>query len=270
MRIRVLSINIWDLPVPIPGFERARRRRDLLEQLPGTGADLVLIQEAFLPRFKPRIAEVLPDHQCDRFLDHRRRRLGLEMDGSGGLMTFSRFRLLDCRYVPFECWPGMKLDERIGKKGCLWVEVETPGGPVRIGNVHLYAGLGPTNAQVRAKQTRHLLDQLAEMEPMPTVLAGDFNMALELEQTRDGPNGFELLDRAGFTEIAAGASTGIATMSAKANRFARYLSFRNPERRLTQVFYRGGVRLAEPPQLTLDRPPVSDHLGLIVTLELAG
>ena len=59
MVIRLLSINIWDLPVPLPGFERRSRRRLLLESLPGNDADLVLIQESFLPSFRPRLAEVL-------------------------------------------------------------------------------------------------------------------------------------------------------------------------------------------------------------------
>src|SRR5204863_1837921 len=118
--IRLLSINIWDLPVPLPGFARSRRRRDLLAHLPSADADLVLIQEAFLPAFKVQLASVLAGHTPDHYFERRRRHLLLPMDGSGGLATFSRLDLVSSTYFPFRFWRGMKPDERAGRKGCLW------------------------------------------------------------------------------------------------------------------------------------------------------
>jgi endonuclease/exonuclease/phosphatase family metal-dependent hydrolase len=267
--IRLLSINIWDLPVPLPGFARSRRRRDLLAHLPLTDADLVLIQEAFLPAFKVQLASALSDHQPDRYLERRRRHLLFPMDGSGGLATFSRLDLVSSTYLPFRSWRGMKPDERVGRKGCLWSEVATTAGNVLVGNVHLYAGVGPDHARARAMQTRHLLRQLEQFPRMPTVIAGDFNMAIEYERAGAGPTGFDLMRDAGFSEIAAGTTGTLATMSPLRNPFARYLPGTRPERRLTQVFYRGdGLRLAEPPQLCLCEPPVSDHFGLLTTISL--
>ena len=271
MLIRLLSINIWDLPVPLPGFARRRRRRRLLEHLPRADADLVLIQEAFLPSFKPRLAAALVRYHADHYLNHRRRPFGLPMDGSGGLATFSRFPLAGSRYVPFRCWRRMRPEERLGRKGALWTEIETSGGRILVGNVHLYAGGGAGNGRARSMQTQHLLQQLRRLPKLPTIVAGDFNMALEHEHTNDGPTGFELMGEAGFTEIAGGASPGIVTVSPRRNRFARYTPWAKPERRLTQVFFRGdGFHVAEPPRVCLDDPPVSDHFGLVVTLETGG
>ena len=143
-------------------------------------------------------------------------------------------------------------------------------GSLLIGNVHLYAGCSPAHARARAMQTRHLLRQLDTLPRLPTVIAGDFNMTIEYERTNDGPTGFDLMKEAGFTEIAAGETGQIATMSRENNRFARYTPLRKPERRLTQVFYRGeGIRLAGSPTICLNDPPVSDHFGLSTTLELA-
>src|SRR4051812_36014473 len=153
MKIRLVSINIWDLPIPLPGFARARRRHGLLEQLAALDADLVLIQEAFLPAFKLRLAGALATHQPDHYIEKRRRHLFLSMDASGGLATFSRFRLHSTRYGQFPLWRGMKPDERVGRKGCLWTEVETPAGALLIGNVHLYAGSAPRDARARSMQT---------------------------------------------------------------------------------------------------------------------
>src|SRR5690349_3315465 len=98
MKIRLVSINIWDLPVPLPGFARASRRRALLDQLTALDADLVLVQEAFLPAFKLRLAQSLAAHHPDHYLGQHRRRLWLSMDASGGLATFSRFPVERSRY----------------------------------------------------------------------------------------------------------------------------------------------------------------------------
>jgi endonuclease/exonuclease/phosphatase family metal-dependent hydrolase len=270
MKLRLVSINIWDLPVPLPGFARASRRRALLQQLTALDADLVLIQEAFLPAFKLQLAGTLATHQPDHYLEHSRRHLFLSMDASGGLATFSRFRLDSSRYGPFPLWRGMKPDERVGRKGCLWTQVQTPAGGLLIGNVHLYAGNTPRDTRARAMQTRHLLHRLARLPRQPTIVAGDFNMAAELEHRPDGRlTGFDLMRDAGFTEVAGGATGDLATMSPRNNRFARYAPWRRPERRLTQIFIRGdGLGLDDGPSLCLNQPPVSDHFGLLVTLNV--
>jgi endonuclease/exonuclease/phosphatase family metal-dependent hydrolase len=268
MLIRLLSLNIWDLPLPLPGSGRERRRRMLLEHLSTCDADLVLLQEAFLPGFRIRLAAALDGYHPDHYLKVRRRHWFLPMDGSGGLVTFSRHDLLSSRYVPFRAWSRMKTDERVGRKGCLWTEVNTPAGRLLVGNVHLYAGTRPHDARARSMQTRHLLHQLEQFGATPTVIAGDFNMAIEYERTTNGPTGFDRLRAAGFQEIAAGETGPLATMSPSRNRLARY-PWPRAERRLTQVFYRGeGIQVAAPPTLCFCEPPVSDHFGLAATLSI--
>src|ERR1043165_2457925 len=149
MNIRLLSINIWDLPVPLPGGGRRSRRQHLLESLSRTDADIVLIQEAFLPSFRPQLAAALEHHRPDHFFSGRRRAYLLPMDTSGGLTTFSRFPLVRSRYGAFRCWNGMKPDERIGRKGCLWTEYAVEGTRMLMGNAHLYAGTGAGPARAR-------------------------------------------------------------------------------------------------------------------------
>jgi endonuclease/exonuclease/phosphatase family metal-dependent hydrolase len=267
--IRLLSINIWDLPLPLPGFARRSRRRRLLRGLSQADADLILIQESFLPSFRPRLAAALKDHQPDHCYSGRRRHFVLPMDTSGGLATFSRLPLLQSFYQPFRLWSGMKPDERIGRKGCLWTEYAVNGGRVLVGNAHLYAGMGARPGRVRAIQVRELLRRLERFPPMPTILAGDFNMAIEHERTTSGPTGFDLMTAAGFAEVAAGATGSIATLSRTRNPFARYTPWPKPDRRLTHVFFKGrGLSVAESPSLCFDDPPVSDHFGLLATLAI--
>ena len=262
-------MNIWDLPVPFPGLHRRRRRALLLELLPGLAADLILIQEAFIPRFKARLAESLDRYHADAYLGSSRRIGPFRMDTSGGLLTFSRWPIARSCFLAFATVPRSRIDERIGGKGCLWTEIETPVGGLLVGNTHLYAGIGVFNARARAAQAGDLLAQFGSLPPLPTVIAGDFNMAAEHEQPGYRATGFEMLRAAGFSEIAGGSSTELVTMAPSMNRYARLPPFHSLDRRLTQVFFRGGLQPGpEPATVCLDDPPVSNHFGLMATLEL--
>jgi endonuclease/exonuclease/phosphatase family metal-dependent hydrolase len=270
--LRLVSINIWDLPIPFPGLDRALRRERLRARLPRQAADLLLFQEAFRPGFRRTLLATLPEYHADaRALEQRRRWL-LDLDGSGGLLTLARWPISRTEFQPSRHFRGMKFDERIGHKGVLWTCLETPVGRLLVGNVHLYAGTRPIDARVRAVQVRQLVQQRLLDEATPTILAGDFNMALEFERPARGPTGFDVLRAHGFVEIAGGLSPGLLTMSPSTNRYARYLPWHRPDRRLTQVFYRGlGIAPGpEPPAVCLDTPPVSDHLGLRATFTLTG
>jgi endonuclease/exonuclease/phosphatase family metal-dependent hydrolase len=263
--LTVLSINIWDLPITLPGTRRRLRRRRLLERLPAMDADLVLLQEAFRPSLRAALAEVMHGYHADALLGAKRRWGPITLDASGGLLTFTRWPVLGTRYEPSLAVRGMKLDERIGRKGVLWTVIDTPAGPVTIGNVHLYAGNGPVDARVRTAQTGRIVRGAARAAE-PIIIAGDFNIARETEIPDRGRSAFDVLARAGFEEVADGTSAGLETMDPRRNRWARYAPWHRPARRLTHMFYRGaGVRPRGVPRVVLDDPPVSDHFGLLAT-----
>jgi endonuclease/exonuclease/phosphatase family metal-dependent hydrolase len=266
--VRLASINIWDLPVRLPRTQRALRHRRLLDGLPSLDADIILMQEAFRPRLRRQILQVLPSMQADALARRRRWVAVLPMDAAGGLMTLSRWPVHTIRYQPARRFRRMKPDERIGRKGCLWTRIATPAGDLLVGNVHLYAGNTPLDAHVRTIQTRHLLQRGESTPPIPTILAGDWNWDLEFEHSERGPTGHVEMRQAGFREVADGRSDGIATMDPRHNPFARYVPWHRPARRLTHVFLRGpGLTPGpEPPSLCLNEPPVSDHYGLRVTV----
>lgn len=269
VRIRLVTINIWDLPIPLPGIQRRRRRRRLLRALPALDADVVAIQEAFIASFRRRIDTALPDlHPPPEYDAVRRHRL-IRLDTTGGLFTLARWPIRRTEFQPTRGFPGMKPDERVGRKGCLWTELETPAGLLVIGNVHLYAGGTPVDGRVRTVQCRQIVERAAAWTG-PVILTGDFNMALEYEHADREVMGFDVMRDAGFDEVADGRSAGMETMAPSRNRYARYMPWhRRIDRRLSHVFYRGdGFSVTRRPALCLDRPPVSDHLGLIVEMTL--
>ena len=267
----LVSINLWDLPIFWPRHDRTRRRQRMLKQFPDLSADLLLFQEAFVQSFRERLAAALPRLNADPYLEARRRHGPITLSAAGGLLTFSRWPFGSSVFTAARTFKSMRIDERIGRKGWLRTEVQTPVGPVSVANVHLYAGTRPTDARVRTTQVRQLTHDAERWPPLPTILAGDFNMTAELERPDRGPTGFDLLAEAGFVEVAGGSSDGLVTMAPSVNRYARYTPWHKPDRRLTQVFYRGpGIeRGPEPPTLCLHRPAVSDHFGLRVQLALA-
>lgn len=266
--VRVVSVNIWDLPIRLPRTQRGARHRRLLAALPTLDADLLLIQEAFRPRLRRQLLQTLPHLHPDALARATRWFAFLHMDAAGGLLTLSRWPIHTTVYQPARRFRGMKPDERIGRKGCLWTHIVTPAGDLLVGNVHLYAGNTPLDAHVRAIQARDLLEHGQSRPEVPTVMAGDWNWDLEFEHSERGPTGYVEMVQAGFREVADGRSEGIATMDPRGNRFARYVPWHRPARRLTHVFYRGpGIHAGpEPPSLCLYEPPVSDHYGLQVTL----
>lgn len=267
MKLSLLSINIWDLPITLPGTKRRLRRRRLLAALPAADADIVLIQEAFRPSLRRDLAAVMRGHHADAHMLGRRRWFLLPMDTAGGLATFSRWPVVETRYEPSFRVRGMKPDERIGRKGVLWTVLDTPAGSLTIGNVHLYAGNQPVDARIRAAQTGRVIRGVG-FRGGPAIVGGDFNISRETEVPDRGPSAFDVMERAGFREVADGRSAGLETMDPGRNRWARYAPWHKPGRRLTQIFYRGpGIRPLGPPRLTLDRPPVSDHFGLLVAFE---
>ena len=112
---------------------------------------------------------------------------------------------------------------------------------------------------------RELIARGALDTETPTLVVGDFNMALELEQPHRGRTGFDLMREAGFTEIMGGRTGEIATMAPHDNPYAAIIQRNRRNRRLTQVFVRG-LEATGPPRLCLTDPPVSDHYGLLVEL----
>jgi endonuclease/exonuclease/phosphatase family metal-dependent hydrolase len=269
LAIKLLSVNIWDLPIPLPGVNHRWRRREIVRRIPPLGADVVLIQEAFRPSFKLELRRALPAHYADHYAGRRRRCAGLWLDASGGLLTLSRWPVLRSRYLPARTFPGMRWDERLGSKGCLLTLLRTPAGLVWVGNVHLHAGTSLKARRARALQVRHLLGELPP-SGSPLLLGGDFNMDPATEQL-DEPTGFALLLGAGLREAAGGVGGRLATVVQRRNRYARYWPGRHPDRRLTHVFYRGDeIRPVKGSvSVCLDDPPVSDHFGLMADFALA-
>ena len=178
--LRVVTLNVWALPVPIPTQQKWRRLNRLPRALAELDADIVVLQELFDLRARRRLLrELCPPYAAAPDAIQARRILGLvPSDMTGGLLVLSRLPILSSRFVPHLREPGMKLDERLGQKGALIVQVDSPIGRLTILAVHLYAGTRPEDGRRRRAQLARLLETLhAEADPGPILLAGDINVS---------------------------------------------------------------------------------------------
>lgn len=156
--LRLASYNIQKCV----GLDLRRQPRRILQVLDGTGAAIVVLQEAD-KRLPPRPA-ALP-----HFVLHEAGWQIADLGGAGSLgwhgnaviWRDDRIRLTGKGHIAL---PGLE------PRGAVRAEFATPFGSLRVIGLHL--GL---IGQYRRQQVQHLAQECAELGDMPTVWAGDFN-----------------------------------------------------------------------------------------------
>ncbi len=156
--LRLASYNICKCI----GLDFRRQPRRTLNVLNDLGADIVLLQEADR-RLPPRPA-ALP-----HFVLNEAGWTIVDLGGAGSLGWHGNAVI----------WRGAEISETakshialpgLEPRGAVRVDFSTPMGPLRVIGAHL--GLV---ASYRHRQLQHIDRETADMPPMPTVLAGDFN-----------------------------------------------------------------------------------------------
>lgn len=174
MQIKVLSFNIWDLPL---FFVRNRKTRfeGLLGYLEKNDADIVCLQEAFDVSHRERIIEKFKDRYNHAGDGASRKILFVKVfDKTGGLMILSKFPIKFQRFVPYSRLFNSAVGEIFARKGFLEVVLETPKGDLRVINTHLHEETPFFDRSVRLSQLRKIFNKI-EGGDLPTLLMGDFN-----------------------------------------------------------------------------------------------
>ena len=176
--LRCVTFNAWALPVRIPSQEKRRRLSRLPKALAELDADIIVLQEMFDVRARQKLLrELSPPFSTtpDAMADRRILKL-VKIDATGGLLVLSRLPIRSSRFIPHPSGLGKKPDERVGRKGAMLVQLETPLGPMTLFAIHLYAGTKPVDSRVREAQLEPLLGELeVEANGGPVLLAGDIN-----------------------------------------------------------------------------------------------
>lgn len=162
--IRLASYNIQKCV----GLDLRRLPRRILQVLDGVGASLVVLQEAD-KRLPPRPA-ALP-----HFVLNEAGWQVADLGGAGSLgwhgnAVIWRGDGIELRELGHITLPGLE------PRGAVRVDFDTPIGPLRVIGTHM--GL---LTRYRQQQVLHLVQEMAGLSQMPTVLAGDFNDWSKLE-----------------------------------------------------------------------------------------
>ncbi len=156
--LRLASYNIQKCV----GLDLRRLPRRILTVLDGLDASVVVLQEAD-KRLPPRPA-ALP-----HFVLQEAGWQVADLGGAGSLgwhgnAVIWRDASVGLRGIGHIALPGLE------PRGAVWVEFDTALGPLRVVGAHL--GL---LTRFRRQQVLHMVQELAELPDMPTVVAGDFN-----------------------------------------------------------------------------------------------
>ncbi|OGG40942.1 hypothetical protein A3A21_03105 [Candidatus Jorgensenbacteria bacterium RIFCSPLOWO2_01_FULL_45_25b] len=176
--MKILTFNIWDTPLWI-SVKRKERVNRLGAYLKSHDPDIICLQESFDTRNRERIHRDLGKktyHSTNQDSDMRRVFYFSRMDKTGGLVIFSKFPIKESLFTPFKLPILVSPQERIGRKGFLIAELETPKGNVLVINTHLYSIHSVHGSGIRMYQLRQILEKTKEKRKlMPCFLGGDLN-----------------------------------------------------------------------------------------------
>ena len=176
VELTVVSYNVWGVPMVSP--DRGARIAEIARRLAGVDADLIALQELWVPEDADRIGAAL----ADAGLPHQQR-FGTSPDkqSESGLFIASRYPIEDARFEAFRVGTTPYIPwhlDWMARKGVALVRVATPAGPLHFANTHLqatYAMGDYTFVQVsQALQVAKMVRATDDSAP-PLLVVGDLN-----------------------------------------------------------------------------------------------
>jgi len=258
MQLKIISYNIWDLPL---WFVKNRKNRiqKIAHYLATSGADIVCVQEAWSTSGRAALCKILGDAGYQYTIA----REAPLLVGNSGLITFSKFPITSKKFTAFSRLSAAFV-EIFAAKGVLETTVKTPYGELAIFNTHLHMPSWVLGRNVRLHQMKRVLQVLAASST-PAVLAGDFNEDKLWEQKEFTT----ILEAAGFSNPLS-VATGMPPTYRLENEFVDIWMNRDKfSRRYDYIFIRSvdalglNVTSYEPLYLT---PVLSDHDPVVLTL----
>jgi len=175
VRLRVLTWNVWGLPVVSPNMEA--RIAALPDAIAKLDPDVVLLQELWEETTGERVRQGLERHGY-RYTSH----LAHTAFGMTGLFTASKLPLENVGFLPFasgRIGHSFWHLEWIASKGVGRFLVHTPLGPLEVQNTHLQAQYDTDlYAAERLSQVGEIVSMHQDWS-LPLVLGGDFNTGSE-------------------------------------------------------------------------------------------
>lgn len=174
----VANLNCWGLHVWIPGIERKNRYPRIIKTLDSLDADVFTLQECFHNKLRKKIIDHFGDSYNFAVDLHCNSGTILKKDCFGGLVTISKHPILESNFYPFSKNQGMKMSERLGKKGFIVSKININGTIVYIINTHLYAGTKQKDEIQRLHQFNEIVKYIRDKNLLDEkiIFSGDLNI----------------------------------------------------------------------------------------------
>lgn len=179
--ISLLTLNTWGLPVWYGKASDANRYKNVVEAINASEATVVCLQETFHSKLRNKLASSLDtayksftDYLCNRTV-HKI----LKMDCTGGLITLSKYPVVDEIFYAYPINDQHSIIESTGRKGFLFTTIIANGKAFNVINTHLYSGSDAHAESQRLKQVKYMdsiLMTIPAYNMYPTVLSGDMNI----------------------------------------------------------------------------------------------
>lgn len=274
--LHLISFNAWALPIWIPKSEQIKRFKKIPSQLLETQADIICIQEAFSKRFRKRLLPAIEaeyhtysDYRCNRGIAGP-----IVKDCNGGLITLSKYPIVNELFYQYPTFDGMRIEERIGEKGFLLSTLITPKDTIHIINTHLYAGPNSSDERIRLYQIQHM-DSILRAIKLPQdqniYLLGDLNIQHPSVAQRNKLQHSKvysfITEKMNFNDSIEELNEDLLTIDKSQN---KYCGDKNGTQKLDYCMYRTSEymsdKLIENKTLFKGDQSISDHMAWSVTI----
>lgn len=266
-----ISFNAWALPVWIPKSEQIKRYRRIPYELLTKNADIICIQEAFARKFRKKLLPLLSEqyYSYSDYLCNKRIAGPILKDCYGGLITFSRYPIIEEIFYPYPIYESMRLEEKMGEKGFLLSTIDSPNGVINVINTHLYSGLNKIDEWHRSIQISFMdsiLRSRPDLDLYPLFLLGDLNVRhpdIAFERVQPASRVYARITQdMNFIDPARSFKSEYYTIDKSLN---KYSGMKNGSQKLDYCMYRPArnilVKLKDQCTAFTREKALSDHMG---------
>lgn len=202
--LRILSWNIFMVPPGIFKSDQVNRGKMIAEVLDRSGADVIILQEAFMKKTR----DIIQQKIGGVYVHHTGKPKGSGFfKTNSGVWVLSRLPIEDLRFVRYKNCKGT---DCFGGKGAYVFSVTKNGHTSYIAGTHVQSGAQPATRQ---KQFAQLVAETAYIPAdVPLLILGDLNTdlylpdehraMLETLQAEDGPTEGEKYSYAADNDLA--------------------------------------------------------------------
>jgi len=211
-RIRILSINVAQLPCPLGIKDRKKRAKKLVEKILDmtTMPDIIVMQELFRKKARKTVKDGLKEIYSNCVLDNSRGKFLIGVNS--GLAIFSKYQISEDVLYTYKIFAGV---ENFAKKGIMGARIEHPEKSIYLFTTHLQTGTGGEpcvckifdkllnvtklrGSQIKIVQVEKAANVItafvADSEDSPIFFGGDFNIVAGSQLYQDSVDVFSTID----------------------------------------------------------------------------